>query len=120
MTTTPLREFYEMQVKERKGSSVRRQNFTLTVANPRQTGPKDGVLIEQILVPGQLAKAKVIWVDSVLSIRTSNVLQLALLVWSSSDVLRIDGQTLSGAIAGQYQRDAQGSWQVRTFFHAVW
>jgi len=112
MTTTPLRRFYEEQVKER---SARRQNFTLTVANPRQTGPKNGVLIEQVLVPGQLAKLKVGWVGNVLSIRTSNIQRLALLSWNSSNVLCIDGQTLSVATTGQYQRDLQGSWQVRMF-----
>jgi len=124
MTTSPLRRFYHEQLRThsiQQGKSTKkdiRYNFTLTVSNPGETGPKEGLFVEQVCMPGQLANIKATWSGDSLSLSTSNVRRLGLSINRPTTVTTIDGQNveLSGGVRDSkllYQRDAGGIWQVK-------
>ncbi|EME47892.1 hypothetical protein DOTSEDRAFT_69726 [Dothistroma septosporum NZE10] len=65
LTTRALRDFYEQQIalvaEKRSGTPLDLRDFTLTVANPGDTGSKNGVEILQLAVPGRYGSIDVVF-----------------------------------------------------------
>ncbi|KAJ8610665.1 hypothetical protein MRB53_038444 [Persea americana] len=97
LTTPPLVEFYNAQLEHHSKVRHRDHNFSLVVANPAEHGPKNGVSIVQLLVPGRLGRVDVLSVNRRVMLRTSNVRRLHL---SEADLsgmssVTVDAQELS-------------------------
>ncbi|KAK4631568.1 hypothetical protein CLAFUR4_03715 [Fulvia fulva] len=65
LTTPPLKEFYEQQLALSNGKTtgvpLNLRDFTLTVANPGDTGSKNGVKVLQLAVPGRYGSIDVVF-----------------------------------------------------------
>jgi len=78
ITTQPLREFFEQELNNFAQLLRAPEAFTLTVANPADSGPKFGVEILYLRRPGQPGKVHVSFSSSDCILRSYNVLSLRL------------------------------------------
>lgn len=76
MTTEPLQKFYLTQLKS--GCTDRPENFSIVLSDTGDAGPRSGIQIDKLLVPGSLGRVDVRESGPRLALRTSNVLQLSL------------------------------------------
>ncbi|KAI4816152.1 hypothetical protein E4T44_10600, partial [Aureobasidium sp. EXF-8845] len=95
MTTQPLSEFFENELNNFARPLHAPEAFTLTVANPADSGPKFGVEILYLRRPGQLGKVHVSFSVSDCTLRSSNVLSLRLPdIYSRTHGVVVDGQRI--------------------------
>ena len=73
MTTDPLSSFYKSQLESNKSTAT--HEFSVVVANPADTGPKQDFHILSLLIPGRLGRVDVHYDEESgdCNIRTSNV-----------------------------------------------
>ncbi|OCK80274.1 hypothetical protein K432DRAFT_425876 [Lepidopterella palustris CBS 459.81] len=76
MTTTHLREFYQEQVANNVEIDDNLQTFSLVVATPGDMGPKGGIRVTQLEIPGQYGRIDVIFnaTSGAYALKTSNVM----------------------------------------------
>ncbi|USW50030.1 Putative alpha/Beta hydrolase [Septoria linicola] len=99
-TTDPLKAFYKQQIERSNAmiSGFELQDFTMTVANPADTGPKHGVHVLQLHTPGQLGRIDVLF-DALTSgcvVRTTNIRMFQLPTYfSECSVFTLDKRNVS-------------------------
>lgn len=119
MTTDPLREFYEAHLRPSMATGKVPTNFSLLVANPADTGPKFGLQVEQLLMPGQLGRVDVFFANETINIKTSNVRRLILSnpSYRSGLFIVVDRQAVRPSknvpvTRIRLLRESSGSWKV--------
>ena len=124
MTTELLREFYEEHLRPSKPTSKVPMNFSVVVANPADTGPKFGLQVDQLLVPGQLGRVDVSFDNESMYVKTSNVrcFKLSNPSHRSRHFLDVDRQAIqpSETVSGRpikLLRDSSGLWKVSGNIH---
>ena len=98
MTTDPLKEFYNQHLRANVSKPpFTLRDFSLVVADARDMGPKRGLKILQLRVPGQLGKIEVSFDAFTRScvLRTSNVIGLSIpqFLWECESI-QIDDQAI--------------------------
>lgn len=78
MTTQALKTFYKKSLRDAPWKAATFSNFSVVTANPGDTSPKFGVLIEQLVDPGRYGRVDVsmIPIDAaqhVINFRTTNI-----------------------------------------------
>ncbi len=124
MTTEPLRAFYEDHLRSTKPTSKVPTNFSVVVANPADTGPKFGLQVDQLLLPGQLGRVDVSLANESMYVKTSNVrrIKLSKPSYRSGIFLVVDRQAIQpsetmSAIPIRLLRDSSGSWKASGNIH---
>lgn len=127
MTTDGLQNFYRDQLSFSKLAEKGLSEFELIVANPGDTGSKNGIEVLYLVDPGQVGKVQVSFdaPHSGVLIRTSNVLAFEIQNFNYTS-LKIDGQDREDLEAGKkngqrvrFYRSEDGSWtnKVRNCLH---
>ena len=99
-TTEALQAFYQKHLESNNGGydALELQDFTITVANPGDTGPKNGVHIVQLTTPGQLGHLDVLF-DSLARgciLRTKNIRTFHLPAYfQSCSFVNLDARNIS-------------------------
>lgn len=119
MTTMPLREFYEHWLDRKQAALELPMRFTIVVANPGDMGSRAGIVVDQLVSPGQFGRIHVerfplstSWV-----LRTSNILRFHF-IRHCGFRLRIDNTPEFEVCEqkredwGDFTRLKNGSWQV--------
>jgi hypothetical protein len=116
MTTQPLSEFFENELNNFARPLHAPEAFTLTVANPADSGPKFGVKILHLRRPGQLGKIHVSFSASDCTLRSSNVLSLRLPdIYPRTRGVVVDGQRIDlplEASSNELWLMPDGTWKV--------
>ncbi|KAF2755095.1 hypothetical protein EJ05DRAFT_519810 [Pseudovirgaria hyperparasitica] len=118
MTTPNLQVFYKQQLGVIAPKTEHLDKFTLTVANPGDTGSKQGFQILLLRDPGQLGRLDIelSGKDSSTSIFSHNVLRFSVTNRVTSRTMKIDGQSVrSGRDFGQklyYILGSDGAWKT--------
>jgi hypothetical protein len=116
MTTQPLSEFFENELNNFARPLHAPEAFTLTVANPADSGPKFGVEILYLRRPGQLGKIHVSFSASDCILRSSNVLSLRLPdIYPRTHGVVVDGQRIDlplEASSNELWLMPDGAWKV--------
>jgi hypothetical protein len=116
MTTQPLSEFFEQELNNFARPLHAPEAFTLTVANPADSGPKFGVEILYLLRPGQPAKVHVSFSSSECVFRSSNVLSFRLPdIYPRTHGIVVDGQRIDLPLQARSHDlwlSPDGTWKV--------
>ncbi|KAF8197391.1 hypothetical protein BJ912DRAFT_1078312, partial [Pholiota molesta] len=101
-----------------RGPAVESESFTLTAANPHECGSLHGWKIEQLLIPGRLARLHIRKLNQYrYSIEASNVHKFSIPTRNTPHEILIDDQILS---VQRYQSETQvhrvgpGKWRVNS------
>lgn len=116
MTTDQLSSFYKQQLNSANAQTIPPHEFTFTVANPADTGPKHGVKVLQLDRPGQLGRVDVSFAHSVCNIRTSNILSLELPgIYPHTHEIFVDNYLIDFSLpidSSTLWKSPDGSWRV--------
>ncbi|TID19962.1 hypothetical protein E6O75_ATG07422 [Venturia nashicola] len=117
MTTDGLQNFYRNQLSSSMPAEKDLSDFELVVANPGDTGSKNGIEVLYLVDPGQVGKVQATFdaSRSDVLLRTSNILALEIQKLNFTS-LRIDGQEMGKSEAGktghavQFYKSKNGGW----------
>ena len=123
MTTQPLLKFYDSILNDSARRSSAPDHFQIVVANPGDTGSRGGVIVDQLINPGQLGRIEVEKDASIKTwfFKTSNVYRFSILYQEQGfqlpDKVTVDGQLLElssrGALRSpSFFKSAEGLWSV--------
>ncbi|KAK6003951.1 hypothetical protein QM012_008801 [Aureobasidium pullulans] len=116
MTTEYLSEFFEQKLNNSARPLRAPEAFTLTVANPADSGPKFGIEVLHLRRPGQLGKVHVFFSSSQCILRSSNVLSLRLpAIYPRTHGIVVDGQRIDlplEAVSNDLWLCPDGTWKV--------
>lgn len=120
MTTEPLADFYKENLDSRKieaRTPVNLRDFTVVSSGSGDMGPKNGVEILHVMVPGQLGRIHITFDPLTLAcaFRTSNVRQFRLpMLFSECTAVMVDDQEVvapSTTQMGTTLSKSRGQWQ---------
>lgn len=122
VTTKPLREFYrrnlDCDATQSRQTSTNLRSFSMVVPNPGDMGPKNGVKVLQLILPGQLGRIDFTYDPLTLScvFLESNIGELTISnVYDFCESLWIDGTDLTNTIStSEIRRFINGKegWQI--------
>lgn len=127
MATIPLCNFYDLLLKHTARKPNLPQSFTFHVANPANTGSRGGLVVDQLMIPGQIGRLDVDQDATSKSwkVRTSNILRFHFVPLHYNSFrpvsMEIDGYLLdlvseiSRAKFWIVRSGDDGSWQVGNF-----
>ncbi|KAK3079214.1 hypothetical protein LTS18_005442, partial [Coniosporium uncinatum] len=121
LTTDVLQDFYRKYLGRPANRSTSLDRFTLVVANPGDTGSKEGIRVTQLQDPGQYGSVAVSIDSSSCSydLKTFNVLEIEVQTMRClSSALSADGVQIPIAFRSvndtlRVRKAADGTWQVR-------
>lgn len=116
MTTDQLSSFYKQQLDGTKSQVNTPGRFSLTVANPADTGSKHGVKVLQLDRPGQIGQVDISLSPSACNIRTSNILSLELSsIYPHNHKIVVDAHPIDLSLSTEsiaLWKDSDGTWSV--------
>ncbi|KAM0713690.1 hypothetical protein Q7P37_010652 [Cladosporium fusiforme] len=121
MTTNPLTQFFKYVLArqtESSDKSSRIGNFTVTSANPGDTGPKNGIQILGLTVPGRLGSVEALFGEHSMgcSLQTSNVRDIFL----SAQYFHCDRMVIDGDLIKMRSSDDTSGMTVRRLSNEQW
>lgn len=115
MTTDPLKEFYRSQIK--RTTEAQAESFRFIVANPGDTGSKQGIRVSNLEDPGQLGIVDFRRGDEgSFDLKLSNIQALSIDPSIVGGNVVIDGQEIAGLSQqsrNHLSRSESGVWEVR-------